>query len=408
MTEATSGGPWTARARQRTRQQLRLAALGAGSGLLAGLASYALLESLNRITSTRLDHAWLVWLLPLAGVGIGLVHQRWGGRALAGNALLVDEIHEPMAWVPRRMAPLVFAGTLVSHLFGASVGREGTALQMSGSLTDLLARHLHLKPADRRLLLIVSLAAGFGSIFGVPWAGAVFAIEVQSVGRVRYAAAIPALVASFVGDGVVRALGYHHEAFEHLHVSLDAPLVAKFAVAGLAFGLTARAFTTSAHALAAFNRRRLPRLPVRLAVGGLVNVALIALVGRAYIGLSLPLMDHVLAGHRPAGGAFALKLVFTVLALAFGYPGGEVTPLFVIGATLGGALAAPLHLGVRLLGSIGFVGVFAGAANVPLACTVMAVELFGPQAAVVTVVASGVAYLCSSKHGLYARRPAHH
>src|SRR5206468_6373283 len=99
------------------------------------------------------------------------------------------------------------AGTLVSHLFGASVGREGTALQMSGSLTDLVARHLHLPPEDRRLRLIASLAAGFGSVFGDPWAGAVFAIEVQSIGRVRYRAVLPALAASFVGDGVVRGLG---------------------------------------------------------------------------------------------------------------------------------------------------------------------------------------------------------
>jgi H+/Cl- antiporter ClcA len=388
-------------------RHLRLALLGAVSGVLAGLASYALLEALDRITRTRLHHPWLVWLLPAAGVVIGTVHQRWGGRAVRGNDLLVDEIHEPSAWVPRRMAPLVFAGTLVSHLFGASVGREGTALQMSGSLTDLVARHLHLPPEDRRLLLIASLAAGFGSVFGVPWAGAVFAIEVQSIGRVRYRAVVPSLAAAFVGDAVVRALGYHHAAMAHLHLPVSGVLLVKVAVAGVAFGLVARAFLGLAHALQARNARHLPWLPARLFVGGLANIALVAVVGRAYIGLSLPLIAHTLAGHDPGGSAFALKLVFTVLALGFGFPGGEVTPLFVIGATLGGALGGPLHVGVRPLGSLGFVAVFAGAANVPLAGTVMAAELFGPRAALAAAVACGVAYLCSSHHGLYARRPAH-
>ncbi len=377
------------------------------SGALAGLASYALLEALDHITSTRVDHPWLVWLLPVAGVGIGLVHQRWGGRAIRGNALLIDEIHEPMAWVPRRMAPLVFVGTLVSHLFGASVGREGTALQMSGSLTDLAARHLHLPPEDRRLLLIASLAAGFGSVFGVPWAGAVFAIEVQSIGRIRFRAVLPALVASFVGNGVVRALGYHHGALVHLHLPVDAGLFAKVALAGIACGLTARAFLGLAHALQARSSRHLRRLPVRLAVGGLVNIALVAIVGRAYVGLSLPLIDHTLAGHAPAGGAFALKLVFTALALGFGYPGGEVTPLFVIGATLGGALAGPLHVAVRTLGSVGFVAVFAGAANVPVACTVMGMELFGARAGLAVAVGCVAAYLCSSHDGLYAHHAPH-
>jgi H+/Cl- antiporter ClcA len=158
--------------------------------------------------------------------------------------------------------------------------------------------------------------------------------------------------------------------------------------------------------LGAWTARALPSRPARLFVGGLANVALIAIVGRAYVGLSLPLVDRVMAGHHPAGGAFALKVLFTVLALGFGYPGGEVTPLFVIGATLGGALAGPLHLGVRALGSLGFVAVFAGAANAPLTCTVMAMELFGAKAAVLALVASAMAYLCSGHHGLYARHPA--
>src|SRR4051812_34635593 len=175
-------------------EALRRAALAAASGVLAGLASWALLEALDWVTDTRLHHPWLLWLLPLAGLAIGGAYHLFGGRAGQGSALLLEEIHEPAAWVPRRMAPMVGIGTVVSHLFGASVGREGTALQMSGSLTDLLARSLRLGHRDRRWLLVAAMGGGFGAIFGVPWAGAVFAVEVQTVRR-GGAAAVRAWVA---------------------------------------------------------------------------------------------------------------------------------------------------------------------------------------------------------------------
>jgi H+/Cl- antiporter ClcA len=329
------------------------------------------------------------------------VYHRWGGRAAAGNALLLDEIHEPTAWVPRRMAPLIFASTLAAHLFGASVGREGSALQMSGSLTDGLARLLRLRPSERRLLLIAALAGGFASVFGVPLAGAVFALEVQAIGRVRYEALVPALSAAITGDLVVRGLGYHHTLTPALHLDLDAALVAKVALAGVAFGLTASAFTALSHAISSVTKHRIGWPPARLVLGGVATVGLMALVGRDYLGLSLPLIHDALGGHDPGFDAFALKLLFTAVALGCAIPGGEVTPLFVMGATLGAALADPLHLPVALLAAVGFVAVFGAAANTPLACTIMGAELFGSDAVVLMAVGCVVAYVCSSHRGIY-------
>ncbi len=160
---------------------LRWLALGFTSGILAGLACWAFLTALDRATEIRIDTPTLVWLLPVAGLAIGGSYHLFGGRAGEGNALLLDEIHQPARWVPRRMAPMVGIGTVVSHLFGASVGREGTALQMSGSLSDWLARLLGLRAEDRRILLTAALGGGFGAVFGVPLAGAVFGLEVQRV-----------------------------------------------------------------------------------------------------------------------------------------------------------------------------------------------------------------------------------
>jgi H+/Cl- antiporter ClcA len=386
---------------------LRWIALGAVSGVLAGVSSYVFLEGLDKVTAFRVDHQWLVWLLPLAGLAVGLAYHYLGGRSGQGNTLLIEEIHEPTSWVPRRMAPLVLLGTWVTHFFGGSAGREGTAIQMSGSLTDLFARTIRLGPQDRRLLLVTAMGGGFGAVFGVPLAGAVFALEVQSIGRIRYEALVPALTAGLVGDLVVRGLGHDHPLRPQIDVHVDAALLAKVALAGLVFGLASAAFIELIHAIKSILARRVRWQPLRPVVGGVAVVLLAALFGHDYLGLSLPLLDRGLAGDRLSFAVFALKIVFTAITLGCGFPGGEVTPLFVIGTTLGAALATPLHLNVTLLAAIGFVAVFAGATNTPLACTIMGVELFGAGVILPLAVGCVVAYVFSSHRGIYPSQRIH-
>ncbi len=436
---------------------LRWVALGAASGVLAGLACWAFLTALDEATSLRLAHGWLVGLLPVIGLAVGLAYHRVGGRAGEGNALLLDQIHDPTDWVPRRMAPLVGVGTVVAHLGGASVGREGTALQLSGSLTDALSRRLGLRGDDRRTLLVAALGGGFGAVFGVPLAGAVFGLEVQrlswhprtpegdppngtgatavdqapslirplpwwvpGVGRLSSARRAPrplllagfrdgtwgdrvaaTLTASVVGDQVVRALGYHHERRPQLHVAIDPALLGRAAIAGVAFGLAAIAFVEATDLVRAAARRGVAWPPARPAVAGLLVLAGTALVGRSYLGLSLPLIDQALAGDPTGWEVPLLKLAFTALCVGAGFVGGEVTPLFVIGTTLGSALAPSVGLSPVVGATLGFVAVFGGATNTPLACTVMAVEIFGTGAVAPAAVACVVAYLCSGRRGIY-------
>ena len=380
---------------------VRWIVLGTASGILAGASSFAFLEGLDRITGWRLDHPWLLYLLPLAGLVLGLASHYLGGRASQGNALLIEEIHQPTAWVPRRMPPLVLLGTWTTHLFGGSAGREGTAMQMSGGLTDGLSRLLGLDEDDRRLLLIAALGGAFGAVFGVPLAGAVFALEVQSIGRLRYEALVPALSAALVGDLVVRGFGYDHAERAQLIVDVDTWLVVRIAVAGLAFGLVGAVFIELTHAIRRLVRR-VAWPPLRPVVGGVAIVGLAALLGRDYLGLSTPLIDRALAGEPFGFAVFGLKMSFTALTVGCAFPGGEVTPLFVIGATLGAALATPLGLPVALLASIGFVAVFAGASNTPLACTIMGAELFGSAAVVPIAVGCVVAYVFSNHRGIYS------
>jgi H+/Cl- antiporter ClcA len=385
-------------------EQVRWTALGVVVGLLAGLSSAAFLATLGWATDTRIDRGWLIFLLPAAGLVVGLAYHHLGGRAAGGTVLILDEIGEPTAWVPRRMAPLVFAGTVLTHLVGGSAGREGTAIQMSGSLTDLFARIVRLGHRDRVVLLVAAVSGGFGAVFGVPLAGCVFGLEVRGSERGRHAAVLPSLVASVVGDRVVRGLGVHHTPLPRMDdVHLDAALAAKLAVAGVAFGIAALAFHESTVQVKRWCQRRVRWAPARPVLGAVVVLALVAVAGtRAYLGLSVPLMVASAAGGVGiVGAAFAWKVGFTAVTLGTGFPGGEVTPLFVIGATLGVTMARLLHAPVALFAAVGLVAVFSAAANTPLACTVMAVELFGPAALVPAAIVCVAARVASTDRSIY-------
>ena len=380
-----------------------------------GTLCAAFLWSLDAATAARFAHPWLLFLLPVGGAVIGLLYHRLGRSVEGGNNLIVEQIHEPGGGVPLRMAPLVLVGTVATHLFGGSAGREGTAVQLGGSLASAVAGLFRLDPPSVRILLTAGIAAGFGAVFGTPLAGAVFALEVLAVGRVEYAALVPCLVAALVGDWTCHAWGIHHAAYGVHHFDpatadllFEPALLIKSAVAGVAFGLVGLAFAEANHALGGWLKRIVPYGPARPIVGGLAMIALVYLLGtRAYLGLGVwsPIPgDPTIAGFFQPGSdhwSWALKLLFTVVTLSAGFKGGEVTPLFFIGAALGHALAGPLGVPVDLFAALGFVAVFAGAANTPLACTIMGVELFGAETAVPVAVACFVAYACSGHNGIY-------
>jgi H+/Cl- antiporter ClcA len=372
-------------------------------GVLAGSASAAFLALLTIATAFRMAHPWLLWLLPLCGLLVGFVYHKWGKSVERGNNLILDQVHKPAGLVPLLMTPFILISTVLTHLFGGSAGREGTAIQMGGSLAAWLGRRLNLHYEDLRLILMAGMSAGFGSVFGTPLAGAVFGMEVQSVGRIRYEGIMPCLIASVVGDRVCKWWGIGHSHYQSpAAVSLDATLLLKLAFAGIIFGLVALLFSELTHTISERFKRRFSWPPLRPAIGGIAIIAMTYLVGsRDYLGLSLPLLSDAVDGNKIVIYAFALKLIFTAVTLGAGFKGGEVTPLFVIGATLGYAIAIALGAPPTLFAAVGFVAVFGAAANTPIACLLMGIELFGGSIALPYGIACVFAYVFSGHRGIY-------
>lgn len=382
---------------------LRWSLLGAWVGVLAGCSSAFFLNALAWATQFREAHPALLWGLPFAGVGIVVLYEHFGKSVAGGNNLILERIHDPEGRVPFRMAPLILFTTVVTHLFGGSAGREGTAVQMAGSLADACTRPLRLPPVERRLLLMSAISGGFGAVFGTPLAGTVFGLEVLSIGRLRYDALVPCFVASFSGDAVCRAWGVQHHLYPVGPVpGLTPCLCMLIVVAALLFGAASFLFAECTDAVHRFMGARIARPWLRPFVGGAIVVALTHALGTTdYLGLGIPLIERSFTPGGVFVGAFALKLLFTAVTLGSGFKGGEVTPLFCIGATLGAAFAQFTGQPTGFFAALGFVAVFAGAANTPLACVLMGIELFGSALGVPLGMACILSYVVSGHRGIY-------
>jgi H+/Cl- antiporter ClcA len=371
-------------------------------GVMAGSASAFLLVSLNWATNVRESHRWLILLLAPAGLLVGCLYHYLGKSVEAGNNLLLEEVHDPKAVIPLRMTPLILLGTIITHLFGGSAGREGTALQTGASLADQLTRPLRLTASHRRILLMAGISAGFASVFGTPLGGAIFGIEVLAIGTLSYDAIGPCFVAAFVGEFVTHAWGVNHTLYRVESVpALNLSGMLSAMAAGVIFGLVGMAFAKTTHAISHLAKRLIAFAPLRPFAGGLIVTAAVFSLGTTkYIGLGIPTIVASFHTKLPPYD-FAAKFLFTAVTLGAGFKGGEVTPLFFIGSTLGNAISHVLPLPSSLLAGMGFVAVFAGAANTPVASTLMAIELFGAEAGAFAGIACVMSYLCSGHTGIY-------
>jgi len=403
------------------RHLLRWTAIAVLLSLIAGSLVALFLWLLEQATIFRWQHEWLLFLLPLAGIAIHFLYKLWGKNAEAGNNLIMDEIHEPGGGVPARMAPLVLITTVITHLFGGSAGREGTAVQIGGSMANMLGRWLKLPKQDIRIILMMGIAAGFGAVFGTPITGAIFALEVLAIGRIKYDALIPCLIAAVFADIVCSAWGIHHikyhiafthsgtDTFSFIH--FDFLLLAKVIIASIGFGLSGSLFAILTHNIKLQANRFIPSHKWLIPVTGAAFIIILTYIlgTRDYLGLGVtskyPDGISIVNAFKPNGvhyWSWFWKLLFTAITLGTGFKGGEVTPLFFIGAALGNTLAFSMGAPIDLFAGLGFIAVFAAATNTPLACTLMGIELFGTDNLIYFAVACFTAYYFSGHSGIYS------
>jgi H+/Cl- antiporter ClcA len=402
-----------------TKHLIRWTLLSIPVAFIAGSLVALFLWLLDKVTELRWHNGWLLYLLPAAGALIYFIYKYAGKKAEAGNNLIMDEIHEPGGGVPARMAPLVLATTIITHLFGGSAGREGTAVQIGGSMAALISRWLKLNKQDTRILLMCGIAGGFGAVFGTPVTGAIFALEVLAIGRLSYNALMPCFITSVLADITCSAYGIHHTTY---HISItetinntfsflrfDLILLAKVILGGVCFGLAGYLFAELSHTIKNYSNRFIKIKWLIPVIGGGIIIALtFALQTRDYLGLGVTSADAngvSIVSSFKEGGAGPLswfwKMLFTAITLGMGFKGGEVTPLFFIGAALGNTIALLTGAPVELMAGLGFIAVFAGATNTPIACTIMGVELFGGHYILYYAIACFTAYYFSGHSGIY-------
>jgi H+/Cl- antiporter ClcA len=333
---------------------------------------------------------------------IGLLFHHFGKDVAGGTHLILDEIHDPKKTIPIHMAPFIFVSTLLTHLVGGSAGREGTAVQIGASLSDQLSLLFNIAPDDRKRLLMAGAGAGFGAAIGVPLAGAIFGMEVLYVGKLKVVALPECLIASFTATYTARFLGAPHTIYPHFYeqgLHLKSLLIV--AVAGVLFGLAARLFIILTHGIEKNMHRFITYPPYRPFLGGLILAgAFYWEHSYRYVGLGLSVI--IQAFHLPASFHDPLyKIGFTALTIGSGFKGGEFVPLIFIGTTLGSTLSIIVPGSLQLLASVGFSAVFAAASNTPLACTVMAIELFGIGVWPYALVACFVGYYVSGHTSIY-------
>lgn len=384
-----------------------------------GLLVAFFLWLLDIATTTREQHQWLIYLLPIAGVFISWIYTYFGKNANAGNNLIIEEIHQPDKGVPARMTPLVLGTTILTHLFGGSAGREGTAVQMGGSIAAVFAKLFAVDVDNKRILLMCGIAAGFSAVFGTPVAGTIFALEVLTVGKIKYDALFPCLIASIIAHVTCISCGIQHTHYSidfvssntHLfsYFSIDFFLLIKVIIAGILFGLASFLFTETAHFIKSKTDKLFTKKWMIPIIGGVLVVGISFLLGtNDYLGLGVISPNEngisiVSAFHANGANYFSWfwKLLLTAITLSTGFKGGEVTPLFFIGASLGNTIAMLSGSPVDLFAGLGFIAVFAGATNTPIACILMGVELFGGEHILYYAVACFMAYYFSGHTGIY-------
>lgn len=375
------------------------------TGVLVGIIDAVFGRGLLAISNFRTAHyLYLIPFLPFAGLLITWMYHHFSETSLKGMTLVFETGQKKRDDIPLFLIPLVMFGTWITHLFGGSAGREGVAVQIGATLSHALGRRVHL-PKDNRVMLITGMAAGFGGLFQTPLAAVFFSMEVIVAGKIQYEALLPALIASYTAAYTSHTLGlekFYVPLKDTLKIS-DANMAARLVILGILFGLAGRSFSFLLAKSKKIFAEKMTNPYIRIGVSSIpLALILFLLYNGRYSGLGTNLISAAFSDGTVYPYDWILKLLLTVLTLAIGYQGGEVTPLFSIGASLGIVLGGSLGLSPVHCAALGYAAVFAGATNTLFAPVLIGLEVFGTNDMVPFLIVCIFAYLVNGDNSIYA------
>lgn len=373
-------------------------------GVLVGIIDAVFGRGLLAISDFRTGHyLYLIPFLPFSGLLITWLYHHFSETSLKGMTLVFETGQKKREDIPLLLIPLVMSGTWITHLFGGSAGREGVAVQIGAALSHALGRRFHL-PKDSRVMLIAGMTAGFGGLFQTPLAAVFFSMEVIFAGKIQYEALLPALIASYISAYTSHTLGlekFYVPLKDPLEIS-DAGMAVRLIVLGIIFGLTGRLFSFLLAKSKKFFGEKIKNPYFRIGVISIpLALILFLLYNGRYSGLGTNLISAAFSGGMIYSYDWILKLLLTILTLAIGYQGGEVTPLFSIGASLGIVLGEILSISPVHCAALGYAAVFAGATNTLLAPVLIGLEVFGANDMVPFLIVCIFAYLVNGNKSIY-------
>lgn len=372
-------------------------------GIVVGVIDTIFGKGLILIGQIRNKYFWyLIPFLPVAGILIVYLYHRFSKISLQGMTLIFETGQEKREAIPLALIPLVMICTWMTHLFGGSAGREGVAVQIGATLSHYFSKHFHF-PKNGKVLLITGMAAGFAGLFQTPLAALFFAMEVMVVGKLDYEALLPGIVAAFSACYTSSFLG-----LEKFSMSLSNTIelnsvrnIILLIVMGIIFGIIGRGFSTFLSKLKLFLNNYFENPYKKIGFISLILIIGLMFFKGRYSGLGTNLIDLSFKQGLIYNYDWLLKFVFTIVTLAIGFQGGEVTPLFSIGASLGIVLGILFHLPLELCAALGYIAVFASATNTLIAPIMIGLEVFGSTNMYLYILVCIFAYLVNGNKSIY-------
>ena len=371
------------------------------TGCIVGAASSLFSYVLKTVTNVREEHLWIFYLLPVSGLIIVFLYQKFGKDDGGPNQVFLTIRSKDD--VPLKSAPLIFISTALTHLTGGSAGREGAVIQLGGSIGNQLGRMLPLDEEDRHVMVMCGMSAAFAALFGTPMAAAVFAMEVVSVGVMYYTALVPCIIAALIASGFAASMGINPEAFHVTNIpALTIESGIKMGIVALCCAGLSILFCMALNGISAFYAKYLKNVYVRVVVASVVIIVITKILGTTdYMGAGTGLIAQAIEHGNVRTLDFFWKLVLTVLTMRAGFRGGEIVPSFCIGATFGCVLGHILGLSPSICAASGMVALFCGVTNCPLTSILIAFELFGFEGVSYYLIAVSISYAASGYYGLY-------